>query len=464
MWNCAICGSQNAEDQKICAHCTSFRAEQPDHKLSDPEIAHPVPEDNDPAANAAIDVLRESAHRRRQNRGGPFSIGRGGQIPQRQPRQHEPLLRPRGGNGPAHNNYQAMGNVGGQGHAVGGPADDDPISAIITLLSRSLSCDSRAVIGLLTSVLPIILYLVVISLATVQPTEWALRENLITGTVHRDYAYERGLYLIGFWNRFVKFPRHQVMVELSSDQNAYMEPLQCRTGRDGMEEATGGQPLSLHVHFMYKIERQSVGKVHRRFGLAYHERFTDFSRQAISDVAQRYTPYEFWKSREKVAKAMGVEVNEWLQKYGDTNLTMFQVTKIGFHPKFERMIVDIQLQVQLYVTNEYRQQLVKVDKEIDVMESIAHSKILAINAWAFGNSSVIIANATNTGLNITQGAKARHYREFADELGLTSRQIVQYIRTTTIGEHESKDLVLGLSYPFSNNGASGKNTKKGWGF
>eukprot|EP00472_Partenskyella_glossopodia_P001763 CAMPEP_0197535100 /NCGR_PEP_ID=MMETSP1318-20131121/49443_1 /TAXON_ID=552666 /ORGANISM="Partenskyella glossopodia, Strain RCC365" /LENGTH=255 /DNA_ID=CAMNT_0043092587 /DNA_START=331 /DNA_END=1098 /DNA_ORIENTATION=- len=238
------------------------------------------------------------------------------------------------------------------------------------------------------------------------------------------------------------------MIELSSEQYADDEPLQCRTGRDDMEETTGGQPLTLSVHFMYQIDRENVPLVYTKFGLNWHQRFTDFSRQAISDTAQKYTPYQFWGEREKVALAMKAECEEWLMRHGQTKVTMFQLTQIGFHSMFERMIVDIQLQVQLYVTREYHQHLVRVMKEIDIMESVAHAEILAINAWAIGNASVILANATNTGFNVTQESKGYHYRKFADTLSLSSKQLVKYVKTVSIGGHVSKDLVMGMDYPF----------------
>merc|ERR1712227_829847 len=120
-----------------------------------------------------------------------------------------------------------------------------------------------------------------------------------------------------------------------------------------------------------------------------------FASQAITNVAQQFTPFSFQRS-------------------------------------YETTIVNIQLQEQLGVTRRYELEATAVDMDITVLQAQTDATIATINAEAARESSVIINRANTIALQREQAAKANMYSQIRQHLNWTQAQFLEYIRIKSL--------------------------------
>lgn len=293
--------------------------------------------------------------------------------------------------------------------------------------------------------------LMVNSLGAVGPTELGLLSNDITSYVETGFTYKAGLHWIGLGKSFITFPSTQntIMFTDRKDLSADAPPIATRTGEDHADPDSGGQPISICVSLQYLLPHgDHLGKIYSSFGSAYHERYTLIARNTISNVAQTFSPNEFWTKRTDVADEMFEACKVALQKQGMVTVTRLQLLRIDFPAKYEEMITQIQLQVQQKSTKEYQQKVTATLKDLDVMQATISAKCDVIQADAERMSLEIRNSATASGYVLSQAAKTNATRHVASALELTSEETVQYLKLKAIKTHPSRHTVVGLQDPF----------------
>eukprot|EP00622_Pseudochattonella_farcimen_P003479 FR738667.1.p1 GENE.FR738667.1~~FR738667.1.p1 ORF type:complete len:279 (-),score=38.60 FR738667.1:66-902(-) len=264
-----------------------------------------------------------------------------------------------------------------------------------------------------------------------------------------------GLHFPGFGNPFLVFPSTQITIPFTDQpqagtNTADADPIQTRTGEDKEDPDSGGQPITLCVSLQYLLPKDDkLGKIYNSFGTAYHERFVLITRNTISNIAQTFSPVDFWTKRTEVAEAMFDACKDALQKQGMVTLTQLQLLRIDFPKQYEDMITLIQLQVQTKATKEYEQQVTSVLKNLDVMQAQVQAQIGIINADAQRSVATIQNEASATGYILQQAAKANATRHVATTLGFDSSEVVQYLKLKAIKNHPSAKTVVGIPDPFS---------------
>eukprot|EP00808_Paulinella_micropora_P021985 g48524.t1 len=295
----------------------------------------------------------------------------------------------------------------------------------------------------------ILLIIGLFSWDALQPTEYGLVYNKYTGYVNMDKTYQGGRHILGPGRRFIKFPATAVTVEFGTTRTSTQVPVDARTGRDARDPDSGGQPVRLHLSFIYQLQAEHLGQVYRSFSVSYESRYMMYARQSVSDVAQRFNPSEFWTERDKIGEAMEEDVRRAIKAQGGADVISLQLLRVDFNEKYEDTIVGIQLAVQNKTTNEYGQQVTMVLKQVDIRSSETEAITTAIDAAAQANATVIINNATSYGFNLVQQAKALSYARLTRELGFDKEDLVKYLRMRSIRTHDSANLVVGLQGPSS---------------
>ena len=230
------------------------------------------------------------------------------------------------------------------------------------------------------SVAFISILLFALSWDTLEPTEYGLVVNGITGRVDTDpkNVYENGRYFVWLRHYFLRFPRNRVNLEFSATPPAaalgsttsYSLPtIPARTGPDPDDRESGGQPVDLQVAFQYRFRKELVPRVYQTFGTAWEPSYMRFAQQAITNVAQQFTPKMFWDRRTVVEAAMHRAVNQSMFTNGFAEVPQLQLLQVGFKDNYEATITNIQLQEQLKVTKNYQLEVTRVLKEVDILLS-----------------------------------------------------------------------------------------------
>ena len=136
-----------------------------------------------------------------------------------------------------------------------------------------------------------------------------------------------------------------------------------------------------------------------------------FAQQAITNVAQSFTPKQFWNERREIELAMQSAVNATIFRQGYATVRNLQLLKVDFKSNYEQTITNIQLQEQLKVTKNYAQDVTRVLKEVDILHSRTDADIALISATAQREASVIVNQAEADALQLEQTTKAIRYAE-----------------------------------------------------
>jgi len=291
------------------------------------------------------------------------------------------------------------------------------------------------------------------SFDTVPPTHYGLLQNRFTGYVDTDNVYNPGRYFVTLGHGFIRFPRMRVMVQFSdtttvagTTRKAHMTspPIKARTGPDPTDVSgeSGGQPLSLSVAFQYRFDYDQIPYVYQMFGVMWETSFVRFARQAISNVAQRYTPMEFWTDRTNIEKAIQAELADALLHQGHALVDDLQLMRIDFSDKYEEIILSVQLQEQLKTTKRYNMTVTRLLKEVDIRAAETEATIMRVNAEAAAESSVIQNVARMKALEFEQETKAHAYRRLADGLGWSADQFISYLRIKALSAQPRENMVV----------------------
>jgi len=316
--------------------------------------------------------------------------------------------------------------------------DDDDCDCGAAGRSKGLTC------GTIASLVLVLLF--ALSWDTVEPTEFGLVQNSVTGYVELDpnQVYESGRYFILLYNSFLTFPRNLVHLEFSDEPARHRPPIPARSGPDPDDKDTGGQPIELSVAFQYKFNRPSVPLIYLKFALGWENSFITFAQQAITNKAQHFTPRQYWRDRKVIEAALLQAVNETLIDKGFTEVHSLQLLKVAFNNKYEDIITNIQVQEQLRVTKNYQLNVTRVQKEVDILQSETAATIARINAQASREASVMVNMANTEALRLEQGAKAHWYSQLKNRLSWTNADFLKYVKIKSLDKQAGDKMVVGV--------------------
>jgi hypothetical protein len=201
-------------------------------------------------------------------------------------------------------------------------ADQDRITAVYTHRNdQPNNIDISRVFGIilfLTATAPILLASM---FASVDPLQIGLLSNDWTSYVDTQHTYLPGRYMVGWGKSFVLFPSTQINMIFSDNHAKGIRPdalpISTRTGDDHGELDSGGQPITISMSLQYKLPQDShLGGIYSSFGLGYHQRYLLLTRNTVSNIAQQFSPVDFWQRREDVSDAMFAAVKTALKAQG----------------------------------------------------------------------------------------------------------------------------------------------------
>ena len=217
-----------------------------------------------------------------------------------------------------------------------------------------------------------------------------------------------------------------------------------RTGPDPDDKESGGQPVTFSVSFQYKLQKHTVPAVYQTFGAAWEASYMRFAQQAITNVAQRFTPKEFWNSRKEIERAMLLQVNQSIYKQGFAIVPALQLLKVDFKSNYEETITNIQLQEQLKVTKNYALDVTRVLKEVDILQSETEAQIAVIAATAKRQAAVLVNKAEADALQLEQSTKATWYARIKEQLGWSNAEFLQYVKIKSLAAQPADSMVVGV--------------------
>ena len=225
-------------------------------------------------------------------------------------------------------------------------------------------------------------------------------------------------------------------------------------------------------------------QVYQTFGLVWEDSYMRFAQQAITNVAQSFTPKQFWNDRRKlppqglplplapalafalpprpltppvsaarslrgradaIEQAMLARVNQTISDNGYACVRNLQLLSVQFKQNYEDTITNIQLQEQLKVTKTYALEVTRVLKEVDILQSQTAADVAVIGASARREASVIVNQAEAEALRLEQSTKAHWYSSLKQRLSWSNADFLQYVKIKSLSSQPSNSMTVGVS-------------------
>merc|ERR1711977_246291 len=247
---------------------------------------------------------------------------------------------------------------------------------------------------------------------------------------------------------FIRFPAQELTLSHgNSSRENNQKAIAARTGGETVNgEEGGGQPLGLSVAFQYQLIQGWIPDVYEIYGQQWESTYLRLAQQAITNVAQQFTPRQFWLNRRAVERQMLLAVNKTLTTNGKAVCRSLQLRSVQFQSSYEQTITNIQLQEQLKVTKSYQLEVTRVQKEVDLLQSTTDATIAVINAEADRSKRVLEGAANADALQREQRAKAEMYRRLTEHMSWGSNDFLKYIKMKALnGQVTQNNVVVGVS-------------------
>lgn len=284
----------------------------------------------------------------------------------------------------------------------------------------------------------VILAMFLVSLGSLQPTEFGLSYNRFNKAIDESYTYRGGRHFIGPANTFLVFPATLQTLEFSNRSTAQATPLETRTG------GQAGLKLTLHVAFQYRLKRDQLPELYKLANIYYEALFMKVARDVLLKAAAEYNAQEYWEERPKVGAEMFRRVNAALETIHAT-CTGLQILIIELPDQYENSIVATQVRKQGIKTQQNVQQSTLVRAEIGVMvaEYANNITVTLSSAVASATLAVMSAEARASKLKIDADNIALGYVH--DALGLTPASLVDYQRNFAYTTLSNATFLFGVS-------------------
>jgi regulator of protease activity HflC (stomatin/prohibitin superfamily) len=159
--------------------------------------------------------------------------------------------------------------------------------------------DGRVICGICCTICLLLTGLIVllVSIGTVEPIDYAIEYNSITKKTNEDDVYDGGWYLIGPFNSFFTFPATLVNIDWSDFPGAQRGPLQ-------KVKDSGGQDITLSFSIQYKLNDKMIGKLYAKYKQDYERQFITWADAEVRTVVGKFSTTAFWSERAASAEYM----------------------------------------------------------------------------------------------------------------------------------------------------------------
>lgn len=250
-----------------------------------------------------------------------------------------------------------------------------------------------------------------VSFDTLEPTEMGLKYNRVSVTVEPE-VYNYGRFFLGLGRKFIKFPGTMQLIELKDSTSL----------RAWSKE---GQLIELDVSVDYRLERDNLYNLYRRYGEDYHTRLIQATIKAIKLVTIQYEATDFFTSRDQIGDEMKASVSERFDKEFVT-LELFNLRNIDLPNGFEQKVVDKVVERQKVQIGLNLKEISLINANITVIRGEGDAEVDEILATANAESAVITQNALSENIKRLRQAEALAYKDFISRLGIQGKDLLSF--------------------------------------
>ena len=274
------------------------------------------------------------------------------------------------------------------------------------------------------------------SFSSLQSVQIALDFDYISMAVNPMPYTTAGLYFLGFGHSFVLFPRVIQTIEFETNHRGL---LHTRT-QDGL-------PLTLGISFQYRYMPDKLIDLFISYDNKQEDVYINTAIATIANTACNYSAYSFFNDKQGIAANMQAQLDNAFRKRLFAHVEALQISRVELPVIFQDAIVHtIATKQNITQTMRYKDNMqVTFETQVMIAQQNKQVKTLAANGTANARLEIAQANAKMTGQTIA--AEMQAYRDFADALGLTGSDMLNYIWWNQLQEsdEQSQEFLVGVN-------------------
>jgi len=293
-----------------------------------------------------------------------------------------------------------------------------------------------------------VIFIAIAGIKSVEITEYGLSSNMVTRKVEKQ-PYLSGRYWIGPWCHFIKFPSVVKTIQFS-DSKMQDDLASDEAGDPVLRSRTAdGLDVTIELSFQYQLHMYKVYNLYTTMGACrnFHDLFIRVAIDRLTEIATEYTANEFFIDRTRIGKNMEKLLKADFEEKLYATIFSFQLRSVGLPDEFEKAIQMTEVKKQDVHVAEAEQQSTKVALETQLMQANRRVKVKANKADGFAQSVMLENAADITQFKATQEKAAESYKGVLKELDNKENELLAYVQSRVLRDHDSNKVTLGLTLP-----------------
>lgn len=263
------------------------------------------------------------------------------------------------------------------------------------------------------------------SYGRVHTLEYALNWDTLTQRVS-EIPVQPGLVFLGS-------PFHQLIIYPGTVQNIVFSTAD--TPHDELNARTSdGLQVVLEVTFQYQLIEGEIYNLYMDFGAeSYEDIYFDVASHLISEAAAKYSANQFFNSKEVIASALQVKLDEYFGAHLHAHVMSVQIQSCRLPDAFNQAIMDTMTQQQ-NITNAAKyldQQTVSLETNLMVAEKQANATLLQAHGAA---QQILLQAEAASAMALQNGAaEAAAYSGVKARLGFDNAALLRYVWWDAVG-------------------------------
>jgi len=263
------------------------------------------------------------------------------------------------------------------------------------------------------------------SISSLSPTDMALRYNWLLKTIDPVVIADPGLIFTGPFSSLIRYPKTIQTLEYNQ---AHRDLLDGRT-QDGL-------PLILGLSFQYRLLPDGLSQLYYTFENNvgdYEAIYKLVGMHIITELATKFTAYQFFNEKQKIAEVMRQELNDYFFKNLFATVESLQIQEDDLPEAFTETILTAATSKQ-NITRMEKTRDAKI-VEFQTSRQIAQAQANMTIQQAIGDQHRIMQNGKADAAIIEAfvDAETSAYSKIHTELGLNGDEMISYIWYDTLG-------------------------------
>lgn len=263
--------------------------------------------------------------------------------------------------------------------------------------------------------------------------EYALKKNTASNDVEYGTIYESGRHFWGVNYKAIIFKK--TVMNVNFDDN--------KGGHGSLVIFTDtGLEIKVLCSFQYRLIKSEVPAMFISFGNTYDQQVVSVARSILKNAAPQFFVEQYYQNRSMISQTFFDSLKSGLYTSAKVELVSFQLRHIYLAEQIVQKFLNIQVQLQVNLREQYIQTATIIRKETEARVASVQANATIILAAATSQADAIRSKASANAFRIRENARKDGLANLYQTLNFTTpEQKLSYMYSTGVASANAKLLV-----------------------